>query len=78
MDVEGHEVAILNSLSEYIKKTNHKPIILFEPHLKRYNKKNNIVTALTNLFDLGYKNILIGSSSKMDQKLLPIWDMKAN
>ena len=49
MDVEGHEVAILNSLSEYKKKTNHKPIILFEPHLKRYNKENNIVTALTNL-----------------------------
>ena len=70
MDVEGHEVAILNSLSEYIKKTNHKPIILFEPHLKRYNKKNNIVTALTNLFDLGYKNILIGSSSKNGSKII--------
>ena len=70
MDVVGHEVAILISVSEYAKKTNHKPIILFEPHLKRCNKENNIVTSLTNLFDVGYKNILIGSSSKNGSKII--------
>ena len=70
MDVEGHEVKILNSLVEYIKKTNYKPIILFEPHLKRYNKNNDIVNALNNIFQLGYKTSIIGSSSHHGSKII--------
>ena len=70
MDVEGHEVKILNSLVEYIKKTNYKPMVLFEPHLKRYNKNNDIVNALNNIFLLGYKTSIIGSSSHHGSKII--------
>ncbi len=42
MDVEGHEVSIFKSLINYVSKTNIKPMILFEPHLSRYNKENDM------------------------------------
>ncbi len=70
MDVEGHEVQILNSIIQYIKKENHKPIILFEPHLSRYSLNNDIKIPLNNLINLGYKISYISSSWSKGSRLI--------
>ena len=54
MDVEGHEVDILSSLLDYINETKIFPEILFEPHLSRYNERNDLTKPLSKLFKLGY------------------------
>ena len=62
MDVEGHEVSILKSLCEYISFTKNMPMVLFEPHLSRYSKENDIISPMNELFKFGYKAKYIGSS----------------
>ena len=68
MDVEGHEVSIFKSLINYIQKNNHKPSILYEPHMSKYNKENDIVEQLEILFSLGYK-LNVAASSSIDGKV---------
>ena len=51
MDVEGHEVSIFKSLIEYINNNGYKPSILYEPHISRYNKDNNMSEQLKILFN---------------------------
>ena len=63
MDVEGHEVEILNGLLPAIKNNLFSPMIIFETHLSRYNEKHNMEKSLRNFFNLGYKVKLVGSSS---------------
>ncbi len=54
MDVEGHEVEILRQLANLARKEIMTPLVIFETHLSRYNKDNDFVPVLENLFDLGY------------------------
>ena len=70
MDVEGHEVCILNSLLSSIKKKEIIPKIIFETHISRYNRENNMKQTLKNLFNLGYEVSLAGTSSIRGTKLL--------
>ena len=70
MDVEGHEVSILNSLIEDIKSCKMAPKILFETHLSRYNEKNNMRSCLNSLFKLGYHVRYAGSSGEVGTKRL--------
>tara|TARA_B110000027_G_C16079611_1_gene282985 strand:- start:131 stop:1081 length:951 start_codon:yes stop_codon:yes gene_type:complete len=65
MDVEGHEVSIFKSLLEYINQYGHKPSILYEPHMSKYNSKNDIVEQLNKLFKLGY-SLQVAASSSVD------------
>ena len=67
MDVEGHEVSIFKSLKEYISKYGHKPSIVYEPHMSKYNKDNDILEQLKDLFELGY-SLNVASSSSLDGK----------
>lgn len=63
MDVEGHEVSIFKSLLIYINRYGFKPSILYEPHISKYNKENNMDEQLRKLFDLGYSLKVAASSS---------------
>jgi FkbM family methyltransferase len=67
MDVEGHEVSIFKSLKEYISKYGHKPTIVYEPHMSKYNKDNDIAEQLKDLFKLGY-SLNVASSSSLEGK----------
>lgn len=67
MDVEGHEVSIFKSLKEYIDKYGHKPSIVYEPHMSKYNKDNDVAEQLKELFKLGY-SLNVASSSSLDGK----------
>lgn len=70
MDVEGHEVEILNSLLLLINKNNFNPKILFEIHLSRYNEKHNLSNILKKFYSLGFIASIIGTSSLNGTKYL--------
>ena len=55
MDIEGHEVNILNAISEKISILKKLPSILFETHNSRYKNNNSPNKSLQILNDNGYK-----------------------
>ena len=70
MDVEGHEVEVINGMLEEISNKNIKPAIIFETHLSRYSEQHNISESLTKLFEYGYKCELVGSSSEKGSQII--------
>jgi FkbM family methyltransferase len=64
MDVEGHEVEVLNGLIPSVERGAMAPMIIFETHLSRYSADHDIETPLRKLFALGYRLALAGSSSE--------------
>ena len=66
MDIEGHEVSVLNSLSKL--KLKKYPIICFETHKSKYTKKNSMKSVLKKLFKIGYKVKLSSTSSQLGSK----------
>ena len=62
MDVEGHEVAVLNGAIEDIRLGIMRPAVIFETHLTRYNLDNDMSKTLRCLFNLGYRVKLAASS----------------
>lgn len=56
MDVEGHEVTILNSIARIAKSSSWRPVILFESHCYYYDSEaHDITRPLKELFQLGYQ-----------------------
>lgn len=64
MDVEGHEVAVLNGLLPEIEAGHYQPMVLFETHLSRYSAENDIEKPLRRMFAQGYTAKIVGSSSE--------------
>ena len=62
MDVEGHEVSVINGALKAIAANKMRPDIIFETHLSRYTSTNNMAKALKALFSLGYHVPLAASS----------------
>jgi len=63
MDVEGHEVEVLDGLINSIDEMKKLPMIIFETHISRYNTEHNFENTLNKLFNLGYFVGMAGSSS---------------
>ena len=63
MDVEGHEVEIIEGMLSSIKNGVLKPVICFEPHLSCYNSKHDFKNVLKELFNYGYKTKYLSSNS---------------
>lgn len=63
MDVEGHEVEVLDGLLPAIENNEMSPMIIFETHLTRYGPEHDITITLKRLFKAGYKARSVGSSS---------------
>jgi len=70
MDVEGHEVEVINGMIDDILQKKIRPSIIFETHLSRYNKDHDISKPLRKLFDNGYEAKLVGSSGKKGSNLI--------
>jgi FkbM family methyltransferase len=70
MDVEGHEVEVINGLLPAIERGEISPTIIFETHLSRYGAEHDIETPLSRLFALGYKVKFAGSSSERGTRLI--------
>ena len=62
MDVEGHEVEVLNGMYDEIIKGNLNPTIIFETHLTRYGSDHNMSLTLKKYFEAGYKIKYLASS----------------
>lgn len=70
MDVEGHEVEILNGLVSNISEINELPMIIFETHISKYNENHDFKKTLKNIFDIGYGVTLVGSSSENGSNII--------
>jgi FkbM family methyltransferase len=62
MDVEGHEVEILDALVPAIQPGALAPTIVFEVHRTRYSSDHDFSRTLRLLFEQGYRVALMGSS----------------
>tara|TARA_B110000196_G_C21138218_1_gene662384 strand:- start:855 stop:1817 length:963 start_codon:yes stop_codon:yes gene_type:complete len=62
MDVEGHEVDVIDGLMDEIKAGILSPSIIFETHISRYTEENDMSASLQGLFDCGYSAKYIASS----------------
>ena len=70
MDVEGHEVEILNGLVSNFKDMKKLPIIIFETHISRYSKSHDFSKTLQDIFHLGYEVVQVGSSSERGSEII--------
>ena len=77
MDVEGHEVEVLNGLLPNIGVNNLYPSIIFETHRSRYNDEHSMENTLKKLFEKKYKVTMLGSTSAEGTKKLKQKDMLA-
>lgn len=64
MDVEGHEVEVINSLLPAVENGQMSPMILFETHLSRYGSEHDMDSVLQRAFALGYCVKMAASSSQ--------------
>ncbi len=70
MDVEGHEVEVIEGMIDAIDHNDMKPAIIFETHLTRYTKDHDFAKVLQKLFDRGYKTKIVSSSSERGTKVI--------
>ena len=63
MDVEGHEVEVLNGMLADVRRGAYAPTVIFEPHLSRYSADHDMAATLRALFALGYRVTELSSSS---------------
>ena len=63
MDIEGHEVKILDSSIEFLKNLKNTYILL-EIHPITYTPNNSFHNTLTNLFDIGFDTCLVESAGQ--------------
>jgi len=70
MDVEGHEVEVIDGLLGDVKSGRYAPMIIFETHLTRYGAEHDMASTLTRLFDLGYYVPLLSSSTDVSARSL--------
>ena len=62
MDVEGHEVEVLNGMLSSVSSGELRPSIIFETHLSRYGKEHDMESVLKLYFSEGYKTRYLASS----------------
>ncbi len=70
MDVEGHEVEVLNGMLDGVRKGDMAPMVIFETHLSRYGPDHDMARTLQALFSLGYRVPLVSSSSDRGAEML--------
>lgn len=70
MDVEGHEVEVIEGMLDAILRGEMRPAIIFETHLTRYNHDHDFSHVLKKLFDLGYKAKIVSSSSMRGTRII--------
>jgi FkbM family methyltransferase len=63
MDVEGHEVEVIEGLLPAVEAGSMAPMIIFETHRSRYSAAHDMAAALRSLFACGYRVPLVASSS---------------
>ena len=62
MDVEGHEVEVINGMLSAIEANEISPMIIFETHRSCYSKEHDMEATLRRLFAANYYVSYLGSS----------------
>ena len=70
MDVEGHEVEILDAALPEIEAGRMAPMVIFEVHRRRYSPTHDFEQTLARLFAAGYTVPYVGSSQEEGTKLI--------
>lgn len=70
MDVEGHEVEVIDGMIDAIKDNELRPSIIFETHLTRYTEDHDFAKVLEKLFAQGYKAKIVSSSSERGTEVI--------
>lgn len=70
MDVEGHEVNVINGMIDDIVAGKYRPMICFETHPSSYSKEHDIVPLLEKLFENGYEVPYLSSSWARGTKII--------
>ena len=70
MDVEGHEVEIINAMLPELDAGKMAPTIIFEVHRTRYGAERDFAQTLRRLFATGYRVKFMGSSQESGTKRL--------
>tara|TARA_R110002096_G_scaffold94635_6_gene212941 strand:- start:37631 stop:38587 length:957 start_codon:yes stop_codon:yes gene_type:complete len=70
MDVEGHEVEVINGMLNAIAENKFRPMIIFETHISRYSEEHNMELVLNRIFELGYCASLVSSSYERGTKII--------
>ena len=70
MDIEGHELEVLQDVIELGNAGKHLPNIIFEVHNRTYSKDRDIVSVLEQLINRGYTIPYVSSSTKRGTKKL--------
>ena len=70
MDIEGHEVQVLQNIGEMLEDWRVCPNIIFETHTRAYGPHNNIGVVLTKLIRGGYRVGYVSSSSHRGTEIL--------
>ena len=69
MDIEGHEVSVLESGYEYFNKNRGETHILLEVHPSEYTEQNDFSKTLQKYFDIGFKTSYIVATPRPQPKL---------
>jgi len=70
MDIEGHEVSVLNRVADFVERSKKGPTIIFETHQRAYSQANDITTPIGRLLDLGYDAKMVSSSNEQGTEIL--------
>jgi len=70
MDVEGHEVEVIEGMLPAIREGTMAPNIIFETHNSRYGEDHDMRGTLKRLFEVGYVVPLLASSSERGTELI--------
>jgi FkbM family methyltransferase len=70
MDIEGHEVEVLEGVAKLYGKVKKMPKIIFETHPRTYHEGHAIAPILEQLYNLGYCAEYVASSSERGTKIL--------
>lgn len=70
MDIEGHEVEVINGMLPAIRDGLMAPMIIFEAHRPQYSQDHNLEAPLRKLFEHGYGVRLLSSSSESGTQII--------
>ena len=70
MDVEGHEVEVLNGMLDSVRQGVLRPTIIFETHLTRYGVDHDMEAVLKSYFSEGYTTRYLASSYEGGTKIV--------
>ncbi len=70
MDIQGHEVEVMNGMIGAIERGEISPMIVFEVHRRYYGPDNDMAATLRSLFANGYHGRYVGSSTESGTKIV--------